>query len=181
VELLARSAYMLGSDDAFRSSLERAHQLHLDAGDPARAARCAFWVGHNFLFRGKTARASGWFTRAQRVLEREKRDCVERGYLLIPTWLQQMAGGDYESGYETAAEAARIGHRFGDADLVWLAVDEQARALLNQGRVEEGLRLVEEVLVTASNGELSPIVTGIVYCNTIAFCRAVFELRHARE
>ena len=29
--------------------------------------------------------------------------------------------------------------------------------------------------------ELSPIVTGIVYCNTIAFCRDVYELRHARE
>jgi len=24
-------------------------------------------------------------------------------------------------------------------------------------------------------------VTGIVYCNTIAFCQGVFELRHARE
>jgi ATP/maltotriose-dependent transcriptional regulator MalT len=26
-----------------------------------------------------------------------------------------------------------------------------------------------------------PIVTGIVYCNTIAFCRDAYELRHARE
>jgi hypothetical protein len=139
LELLARSAYMLGSDDTYRSGLERAHQLHLDAGDAPRAARSAFWIGHNLLFRGETARASGWFARAQRVLAREKRDCAEHGYLLIPFWLQQMAAGDYESGYETAAEAARIGHRFGDADLVWLALDEQARALVNQGRVEEGL------------------------------------------
>jgi hypothetical protein len=43
------------------------------------------------------------------VLAREKWDCAERGYRLIPVWLQQMAGGDYESGYETAAEAARAG------------------------------------------------------------------------
>jgi hypothetical protein len=59
--------------------------------------------------------------------------------------------------------------------------DEQGRALVKQGRVEEGLRLVDEALVAAGAGELSPIVTGIVYCNTIAFCRDVYELRHVRE
>jgi len=26
-------------------------------------------------------RATGWFGRAQRLLEREQRDCVEQGYL----------------------------------------------------------------------------------------------------
>ncbi|HVR13547.1 MAG TPA: LuxR C-terminal-related transcriptional regulator, partial [Gaiellaceae bacterium] len=46
---------------------------------------------------------------------------------------------------------------------------------------EEALRLVDETLVVALAGELSPIVTGIVYCNTIAFCRDVYEVRHARE
>jgi DNA-binding CsgD family transcriptional regulator len=181
LELLARSAYMLGRNDAYRGGLERAHQLHLEAGEVARVVRCAFWIGHNFLFRGENVQATGWFARAQRMLTREDGDCVEHGYLLIPVWLKQMAGGDYESGYATAAEAAEIGERFRDADLTWLAVDEQARALVNQGRVEEGLRLVDEVLITASRGELSPVVTGIVYCKTIAFCQGVFELRHARE
>lgn len=143
--------------------------------------RCAFWIGHNLMFRGEVAQATGWFARAQRLLTRDGRDCVERGYLLIPVWLKEMSSGDYESGYATAAEAASIGERFGDLDLVWLAVDEQARALVNQGRVEEGLTLVDEVLVTARTGELSPVVTGIVYCNTIAFCQSVYEPRHARE
>ena len=35
--------------------------------------------------------------------------------------------------------------------------------------------------MVATSGELSPIVTGIVYCNTIAFCRDAYELRHVRE
>lgn len=30
-------------------------------------------------------------------------------------------------------------------------------------------------------GELSPMVTGIVFCNLIAFCRDACELRYARE
>jgi hypothetical protein len=51
---------------------------------------------------------------------------------------------------------------------LWLARDDQGCALIKHGRVGEGLRLVDEVLVAATAGELSPIVTGIVYCNTIA-------------
>jgi DNA-binding CsgD family transcriptional regulator/tetratricopeptide (TPR) repeat protein len=181
LELLARSAYMLGRDDDYVGALERAHQAHVDVGEALPAVRCAFWIGHNMLFRGETVRARGWFARAQRLLERDGRDSVERGWLLIPAWLEQMARGDWEAGYATAAEAAAIGERFGDADLVWLARDEQARALLGQGRVEDGLRLVDEALVVATAGELSPVVSGIVYCNTIAFCRNAYEIRRARE
>ena len=181
LELFARSAYMLGRDDDYVGGLERAHQLHLDSGETLRAVRCAFWVGHNMLFRGETVRARGWFARAQRLLARDERESVERGWLLVPAWLEQMARGDWETGYATAGDAAVIGERFGDADLVWLARDEQGRALLGQGRIEDGLRLVDEALVVATAGELSPVVTGIVYCNTIAFCRDAYEIRHARE
>jgi hypothetical protein len=121
VELLARSGYMVGRDDDYVAGLERAHDLHIAAGDVPRAIRCAFWIGHNMLSRGEMARARGWFGRAKRALEDDGRDCVERGYLPIPVWLEQMAGGDYEVGYATAAEAAKVDERFGDADLIWLA------------------------------------------------------------
>jgi len=181
LELLARAAYMLGRDDDYLSGLERAHHAHVDAAELARAARCAFWIGHNLLFRGERGRASGWFSRGNRLLEGVEEDCVESGYLLIPVWLEQMGHGDYEAAHATAAEAAEIGERFGDRDLMWLARDDQGCALVRQGRVADGLRLVDEVLVAATAGELSAIVTGIVYCNTIAFCRDAYELRHARE
>jgi hypothetical protein len=38
LELLARSAYMLGRDDEYVSCLERAHHIYLEAGDASRAA-----------------------------------------------------------------------------------------------------------------------------------------------
>ena len=181
LELLARSAYMLGRDDEYVAALERAHSAHLDAGDGGRAVQCAFWIGHNWLFRGETARATGWFGRGQRLLKGLEQDCVERGYMLIPVWLEQMGRGDYKAGYATAAESAEIAERFGDNDLMWLARDEQGRALVSLGDADAGLRFCDEVLVVAGRGELSPIVTGIVYCNTIAFCHDAFELRHAQE
>jgi DNA-binding CsgD family transcriptional regulator len=181
LELLARAAYMLGRDDDYAAGLERALHLHVDAGDLRPAVRCAFWLGHSMLFRGEPARAMGWFGRAERLCEQADDDCVERGYLLIPIWLDQMNKHDWEAAFATACEGAAIGERFGDADLEWMARDEQGRALVRQGRVAEALRLVNEVLVVANAGELSPIVTGIVYCNTIGFVHEVYELRHAGE
>jgi DNA-binding CsgD family transcriptional regulator len=179
--LLATSAYMLGRDDDFVETLERAHHVHLDAGQTPAAVRCAFWLGINLVTRRETSRATGWFGRAHRLLEREERDCVEHGYLLIPRLLQQAASGDCQAAGATAAKAAAIGERFGDADLLAMAGHEQGFALFRQGRVEEGLRLVDEAMVAATAGELSPIVTGLVYCSVIAGCQELFELRRARE
>ncbi len=150
---------------------------------PARCCahvRCAWWIGHNFLFRGETGPARGWFGRARRLLEREQRDCVERGYVLIPTLLEHEFGGDYESAHATAVEIAEIGEGFGDEDLVAMGLMGQGHALVRQGRTEDGLRLVDETMVAVTTGKLSPIVAGIVYCNTIAFCQGVYELGRAR-
>jgi hypothetical protein len=83
LELLARSAYMLSRDDDYRRGLERAHYAYLDAGDTPRAARCAWWLGLRLLLDGESAPAWGWFARGERLVEREQRDCVERGYLRL--------------------------------------------------------------------------------------------------
>ncbi|MGH3010915.1 MAG: LuxR C-terminal-related transcriptional regulator [Gaiellaceae bacterium] len=178
LEMLARSAYMLGRDDDYVSALERAHHGHLDAGDVPGAARCAWWIGHNLLFRGESARANGWFGRGDRLLDQEGRDCVERGYLLIPVGLQ---AGDARTAYETWTEAAAIGERYDDPDLVTMARMGQGHVLVRQGRTEEGFRLVDETMVAVTTGELSPIVAGIVYCNTIKFCQEAHDVRRARE
>ncbi|HLM92923.1 MAG TPA: LuxR C-terminal-related transcriptional regulator [Gaiellaceae bacterium] len=181
LELLARSAYMLGLDEDYVDGLERAHSAHLATGDVRPAVRCAFWVGHSMLFRGQLSPALGWFARGNRLLEPEDSDCAERGYLLIPVVLEHTSRGEFEAAHATATETAETGERFGDQDLAAMGVMEQGHALVRQGKAEEGLRLVDESMAAVSAGQLSPIVAGIVYCNTIAFCRDVYEVRRARE
>jgi ATP/maltotriose-dependent transcriptional regulator MalT len=95
--------------------------------------------------------------------------------------LRHEAIGDWEAAYATAADAAEIGERFGDRDLFALAVHEQGFALIQQGRVEEGLALLDEAMVAVTAEELSPIVTGIVYCSVIMGCQEVYALRRAQE
>ncbi len=95
--------------------------------------------------------------------------------------LASFADGDFLAASDAAAAAIEIGQRFGDRDLVALGVMDQGHALLELGRTSDGLRLIDESMVAVTSGELSPIVAGILYCNTIAVCRDAFEVRRARE
>jgi DNA-binding NarL/FixJ family response regulator len=181
VVLLATAAFMIGRDDEWMSGLERAHHLYEDAGDSLGAVRCAFWIGMNLALRGELGPATGWLARAHRLLEREGRDCVERGYLLLPVMIEHEATGDLVAAAATAGEAAEIGERFGDADLFAIAVHAQGQVLIRHGRVREGLGLLDEAMVAVTTRELSPPVTGLVYCGVILACQEVYDVRRAQE
>ena len=180
LELLATAALLLGHVEDGLRALQRAHQRHAEGGDPRRAARCAFWLTFHLGARGDVAQASGWFARANRLLEHEQ-ECAEHGYLLISVAFHQLVAGDYAAGRTAAAQAAAIGGRTGDADLVAFARYLQGRALIHDGEMDEGLALVDEAMVAVVAGELSPIVAGAVYCGVIDTCQVLSELRRASE
>jgi DNA-binding CsgD family transcriptional regulator len=181
LELLATAAYMLGRDDEWMAALERAHAAHLDAGSALPAVRCAFWIGINCALGGEMARATGWLARAQRLIDREPADCVERGYMLLPLIFQHEACGDLVAAAETAAAAADVGVRFADVDLFALAVHARGDLLIKQGQVRDGLALLDEAMVAVTTQNVSPIVAGLVYCGVISGCQQVYELRRAKE
>jgi DNA-binding CsgD family transcriptional regulator len=172
LERLAVAAYMLGDEAEYLAALERAHRAHLEAGGVERAVRCAFWIGLQLAFRGEMGRSSGWLGRAQRLLA--DRDCVESGYVLLLASL-------HERDERKLAAAAETGQRFGDADLLTIAVHEQGNIRLRRGEVASGLSLLDEAMVAVTAGELSPIVTGLIYCSVIIGCQQVYELRRAQE
>jgi ATP/maltotriose-dependent transcriptional regulator MalT len=180
LELLATAALLLGHVEDGLRALQRAHQGHTEGGDPRRAARCAFWLTFHFGARGDVAQASGWFARANRLLEHEQ-ECAEHGYLLISVALHQLVAGDHAAGRTAAVQAAAIGGRTGDADLVAFARYLQGRALVHEGEMHEGLALVDEAMVAVVAGELSPIVAGAIYCGVIDTCQVLSELRRASE
>jgi ATP/maltotriose-dependent transcriptional regulator MalT len=181
LELLATSASMVGRMDDYLAVLERAHQAHLDIGEPLKAAGDAFWIGMTLAIRGEIGPAGGWFGRVQRLVEREGRDCAEQGYLLIPLVVQREAAGDYDGAYEAASAAAEIADRFRNADLAAVAAQFRGMIRIKQGQVEEGLHLLDDAMVVVTAGETSPIIAGVVYCGVIASCEEAFEPRRAHE
>jgi ATP/maltotriose-dependent transcriptional regulator MalT len=181
LELLAVSASMVGRIDDSMTLMERAHHAHLDEGATLRAAGMAIWIGMSLASRDEFGPAGGWFGRAQRLVEREGRDCVEQGWLLVPAALQQLAAGDYDAAFAGLSTAVATAERFHDADLLAGAMQFQGLVRIKQGRVEDGLRLLDEAMVGVTAGELSPVMTGVVYCAVIACCEEAFDTRRARE
>ena len=66
-------------------------------------------IGTNLTLRREVGPATGWFGRAQRLVERDRRDCVEHGYLLLPGMFRHEAAGEWEAAFDVAAEAAACG------------------------------------------------------------------------
>jgi DNA-binding CsgD family transcriptional regulator len=181
LELLAIATFMVGRMDEYLAVLERAHHVCLEAGKNLRAAKCAFWLGMNFAVQGDLGPAGGWFSRGQRLVEREGQDCVEQGYFLIPVVLQREGAGDLEGAYETAAAVVEIAERFRDPDLAAVTLHELGGIRIKQGRIEDGLRLLDEAMAGVTAEQVSPVIAGVVYCGVIGFCEAAFEARRAHE
>jgi DNA-binding CsgD family transcriptional regulator/tetratricopeptide (TPR) repeat protein len=95
---------------------------------------------------------------------------------------QQLGSGQFEAAHDTARAAVEAGERFGDVDLTAFALHAQGRALVKQGKVPDGLALLDEAMVAVVAGELSsPVFTGMIYCSVIDACREVYEWRRGRE
>jgi DNA-binding CsgD family transcriptional regulator/tetratricopeptide (TPR) repeat protein len=179
LERYATSAYMLGNVREMLAIQERAHRAYLADGDTLGAARAALWLATNLASRGKLPQASGWVEVSERLLQSAPEDCVERGYLLMPRMLRHVMANEFDDVVDLGGRAADIGRRFRDPDLTALAAQTQARALLRLSRTSEGLRLLDEVMISVTSSQLSPMVTGIVYCSVLEGCYETHAIKRA--
>ena len=70
-----------------------------------------------------------------------------------PSMFQHEAAGDFDGAAATAAAAAEIGERFGDADLFALATfTSRATSWCSTGGCREGLALLDEAMVAVDGG-----------------------------
>jgi DNA-binding CsgD family transcriptional regulator len=180
LEALAAAAHLSGHEVRGFSLLARAHTSFLNSGDVRGAARCAVWLGMAASFNGEPAQANGWLSRAGRLLESVE-ECVEHGYLLVPTGIRLVMQGKFAEGQAAFVKAAAIGKRFGNADLMALALNGQGRTLIRKGDVAGGVTLLDEAMVAVTGGEVSPIIAGVVYCSVLESCHETYDVQRAQE
>lgn len=181
LERLAVAAYLTGQQDTAVDTLERLHHRLLDDGDVASAARWAIWSGTLRFQQGRHAEAGGWLARAERLLDETGLDCPARGLLLVPKALSAMGGHDPAAALEIFEQVDTIAGRFADPDLTVMALLGRGHSLTAMGQAAEGMALLDDAMVAVTTGDVSPIMSGIVYCTVIIACREVFDLRRAQE
>ncbi|HEY6064620.1 MAG TPA: protein kinase [Thermoanaerobaculia bacterium] len=180
LDRLATAAYLTGRDADATDLWGRAHQAFLSRNDLPRAARSALWLAFGLIARGESSTSAGWVARAGRVLEGAD-DCAEKGFLLGLNAVSVMFGGDPTTALGMFEQAAQIGERFGDPNVVCLARMGQGDCRIRLGQSAEGMKLFDEVMAGVTAGEVSPLLTGLVYCAVISACNATFDLRRAHE
>lgn len=177
---LAETAWWLGAIDESLIAWAEAYQLYLEAGRPRRAAMSAVFLAAHSMERGDAVVGAGWMSRAHRLLAEEP-EAVEHGYLLYFEIFSAMGSGDLDGAGATARRVQEIGRRFGDPNLVAIGVLGEGRALIKQGRVHDGVTLLDEAMLAALSDQLHPAWTGAIYCHLMDVCHELIDVRRAGE
>ena len=123
---------------------------------------------------------SSWLGRAQRLV-RDQPEGVEHGYLLHLE-LEGALGGDDTAAVTTTARRVRdIGRRHADPNLVAAGDLFEGRVLVRQGRMAEGMGLLDEAMLAVLSGELAPEYAGNIYCHLMAAFAELADVRRATE
>ena len=81
-----------------------------------------------------------------------------------------------------AREALAVAHELADADVECMALAQLGRAIVRQGRVEEGAALLDEAMTVALGGETSdPLACGDACCTTLTVCDDIADMQRAAE
>ncbi|HJU65411.1 MAG TPA: protein kinase, partial [Gemmatimonadaceae bacterium] len=181
LELLADAAWWLGrGDDAVRTR-ERAYTRHVERGNRRRAAAVAIALAEDYHYRLSRAVSHGWLQRAARHLA-DLPESIEHGWLART---RMSLAFDEDRGLDRARElvqqALEIARRQQDRDLIALTMQDQGRILVAEGRVAEGMALIDEAMAAATSGQLDARTTGRTYCNMMSTCEKLGDYRRAGE
>ena len=180
LEALGEAAWWTGRVPECIAARERSVAAYVADERPRQAALVALRLFYTFSVRGDGSIASGWLRRARRLLDAEP-EGAEHGQLWLAEARVARARGDVDAELNYARRAIALGERYGDVDLVALGRYIEGRLLVRQGQVDDGMATLDEAMLAAAQGELGPMATGQVYCNVIAACQELGDLRRASE
>ena len=174
---LAMTLFWLGDAAGTIDNCERAYIGFVQRAEPMMAAGAALsLVGYYKQFYGNSAAARGWLAKAARIIENEVPEL--QGELLGAT---AYVTEDPIESEALARRALEHGRSSGNADLELLAMTAVGNALVQQGRTEEGMSLLDEVMVGAIAGEGVPLTVAQASCMTMVACGSCFDLERATQ
>jgi class 3 adenylate cyclase len=180
LELLGAAAWWAGRPDESAEALERAFAGYADTGQSGEAARVAMALAYQAFRRQAVSIGGGWQARAEHLLESEP-DSPAHARLAVFHALGALMANRITEGIELADRAMALAKKYHDPDSNFMAMSFKGMALVFSGEWQAGLALIDEAATAASSGQLDLRVASDIYCNTIAACRNVGDLKRAGQ
>jgi DNA-binding CsgD family transcriptional regulator len=179
---LGVAARALFDGEAALAAHERGYRLATDGGDRRLAARFALELALDCLnFRGP-AEARGWLERAARLLDGLPPGLDQGMLAYFRARYALSVEHDPETARRFAAEGAALARAGGAAEGELVCSALEGLTLVAQGRVEEGMPLLDEAAAAAVAGEVrDPQLVEVICCHLIDACQRVRDFDRAGE
>ena len=175
---LGQSLWWLGERDEAIERRREAYAACQRRGQPRRAAGLATYLAGEARIDGQAAAADGWISRARRLLADEG-VVPEAGLLLVEEAKRETDPVKAEAHAQNALDLA---HELGNPDVECVALAQLGRAVVGQGRVADGVALLDEAMTVALGGESDdPLACGDACCTTLVVCDDLADLDRAAQ
>ena len=183
LEGLAWAGYCLDDERLTFDSRERAFRLYRALGDDRSAARVAAWLASACLeFRGEPAVANGWLQRAHSLIDGLEPGPDHGWVALHEADITLAMREDTSTVRRLATRAIELGRRFGVPELEMVGLGLEGRALVSEGRIDEGMRRLDEATAAALAGEAKLLFcVGWACCYLISACERVRDYDRAGQ
>ncbi len=181
LDRLAEAAWWVGEGTVSVRARERAYRGHAQRNDHRAAAAAALVLAEDHFHRLARSVGQGWLRRAERHLDGVA-ESAEHGWLYrLRTVIALESERNPDQAMAHAERAIDIARRTGDTDLEMLSLQDRGRILIALGRLADGMALIDEAMVAATAGELTPRTTGRAYCNMMSTCDRLGDVGRAAE
>ncbi len=164
----------------FRS---KAYNLFLRDNDNLGASRTSCWIGLDYIeFKGEFAVASGWFQRADNLLEGLP-DSPELAMIKVlkARWSFQVEKNS-EQAFRLIDESLKISKSLQNVDGEMVAEALKGFILVVEGKVSEGMPLLDDATLLALTSEKGDIkYTTITCCYLIDACERIRDYERASQ
>ena len=182
LEGLGWALFWLDRTEDALDTREQAFRLYREEGDRRAAARVAYGLAVDCIDLRGEAPASGWLERARRLLEGTEPG-PEHGWLAL--WeghFALMYRRDPAAARERGQVALDIGRQQGLLDLEMLALALEGLVLVAEGRVDDGMRRLDEATSAALTGEMAALdAVGATCCFLVHACERVRDYDRAAQ
>lgn len=180
LQLRADAAYGAGRFETALGVHEALYSRQLGERRDADAAATAATIAmHLLVDTGLMASVRGWIARSARLLGEEEAPAA--AVLAAVRTYERLLCGDAEAAARHAGEAVTLGERH-DVDFArFIGRIGGARLAAMEGRVEEGMAVLDEVAVELMSGEYDVFLIGNMYCELVCAAQTLLLVDRARE